>query len=123
MMMRTFCLLSNYFSFQAPVNVICLYSLDLSSAKCQSATHYCSLVCNLDVEGSLTGILVENQVKSGNSYQSCCVVVKNMHRCVYAIPSRPLHHTDEMMELEKDVEESRISRTDFHKKLQVSLYF
>lgn len=97
--------------------------MDLSAAKCQTATHYCSLVCSLDLESSLTEVLVENQVKTGNSYQSCCVVVKNMQRCVYAIPSRPLHLTDEMMELEKDVEESRISRTDFHRKLQVSLYF
>lgn len=45
-----------------------------------------------------------------------------MQRCVYAIPNRPLHYTDEMMKLEKDVEESQISPTDFHKKLQVSLF-
>lgn len=45
-----------------------------------------------------------------------------MQRCVYAIPNRPLHYTDEMMKLEKDVEECRISPTDFHKKLQVSLF-
>ncbi|XP_054824492.1 DNA polymerase alpha catalytic subunit isoform X2 [Prosopis cineraria] len=69
--------------------------------------------------GANTGTLyLFGKVKSGNSYQSCCVVVKNMQRCVYAIPSHPLNHTDEMMELEKDVEESGISRTDFHKKLQ-----
>ncbi|KAK4262306.1 hypothetical protein QN277_027885 [Acacia crassicarpa] len=93
-----------------------------------------NLEFNLEADGSLPFYILDaheefyganmgtlylfGKVKSGNSYQSCCVVVKNMQRCVYAIPSRPLHHTDEMMELEKDVEESRISRTDFHKKLQ-----
>lgn len=46
-----------------------------------------------------------------------------MQRCVYAIPSRPLGCTDEMMNLEKDAEESRISPMNFHKKLQVSLSF
>ncbi|MED6210639.1 hypothetical protein PIB30_066086 [Stylosanthes scabra] len=54
------------------------------------------------------------KVKAGNSYQSCCVVVKNMQRCVYAIPSHPIHLTDEMVKLEKDVQKS----ADFHKKLQ-----
>lgn len=59
-------------------------------------------------------------MKAGNTYHSCCVVVKNMHRCVYAIPNSSIFHTDEMIMLEKEVEESRISSTDFHKKLQVS---
>ena len=62
------------------------------------------------------------KVKAGQSYQSCCVVVKNMQRCVYAIPNRPLHYTDDMVKLEKDVEEGRITATDFHKKLQVSCF-
>jgi DNA polymerase alpha subunit A len=46
-----------------------------------------------------------------------------MQRCVYAIPSHPLHSIDEMIKLEKDVQESRISPADFRKKLQVSFYF
>ncbi|KAK7307110.1 hypothetical protein VNO77_39879 [Canavalia gladiata] len=58
------------------------------------------------------------KVKAGNLYQSCCVVVKNMQRCVYAVPSCPLHSTDEIMSLERDVQESRISSVDFFKKLQ-----
>lgn len=58
------------------------------------------------------------KVKTGTLYQSCCVVVKNMQRCVYAIPSHPLHSTNEMIQLEKDVQESRISPADFRKKLQ-----
>ncbi|MCI25612.1 DNA polymerase alpha catalytic subunit-like, partial [Trifolium medium] len=41
-----------------------------------------------------------------------------MQRCVYAIPSHPLHSIDEMIKLEKDVQESRVSPADFRKKLQ-----
>ncbi|KAK2367760.1 DNA polymerase alpha catalytic subunit [Trifolium repens] len=41
-----------------------------------------------------------------------------MQRCVYAIPSHPLHYIDEMIKLEKDVQESQISPADFRKKLQ-----
>ncbi|XP_061341474.1 DNA polymerase alpha catalytic subunit [Gastrolobium bilobum] len=89
---------------------------------------------NLEADGSLPFYILDaheefyganmgtlylfGKVKAGNLYQSCCIVVKNMQRCVYAIPSRPLHYTDEMMKLEKDVQESRISPADFHKKLQ-----
>jgi DNA polymerase alpha subunit A len=43
-----------------------------------------------------------------------------MKRCVYAIPNGSLFHSEEMIKLEKDVEESRISPTVFHTKLQVS---
>ncbi|XP_057449530.1 DNA polymerase alpha catalytic subunit-like [Lotus japonicus] len=66
-------------------------------------------------------IYLFGKVKTGDLYQSCCVVVRNMQRCVYAIPSRPLHYTDEIMNLEKQVQESRISPADFHKKLQDSV--
>ncbi|KAL5754943.1 hypothetical protein ACOSP7_023163 [Xanthoceras sorbifolium] len=58
------------------------------------------------------------KVKAGSTYHSCCVVVKNMHRCVYAIPNGSLFNTDEIMKLEKDAEESRISPTAFRTKLQ-----
>ncbi|XP_008241474.1 PREDICTED: DNA polymerase alpha catalytic subunit [Prunus mume] len=57
------------------------------------------------------------KVKAGSTYQSCCMVVKNMQRCVYAIPDGSVFHTDEMMKLGKDAVESRISSTDFRKKL------
>lgn len=43
-----------------------------------------------------------------------------MQRCVYAIPNRSVFDVDEMVKLEKDAEESRISPVDFRKKLQVS---
>lgn len=59
------------------------------------------------------------QVKVGKSYQSCCVVVKNMQRCVYAIPNSSNFQNDTVIKLEKDVEESKISTTTFRSKLQV----
>lgn len=49
------------------------------------------------------------KVKSGGTYHSCCVVVKNMQRCVYAIPTVSFMHNDTITELEKSVEESRMS--------------
>ncbi|KAG8384365.1 hypothetical protein BUALT_Bualt04G0110500 [Buddleja alternifolia] len=49
------------------------------------------------------------KVKAGGTYHSCCVVVKNMQRCVYAIPTVSFMHNDTITELEKKVEESRAS--------------
>ncbi|KAK6116225.1 hypothetical protein DH2020_050021 [Rehmannia glutinosa] len=49
------------------------------------------------------------KVKSGGTYHSCCVVVKNMQRCVYAIPTVSFMHNETITELEKNVEKSRIS--------------
>ncbi|KAE7999625.1 hypothetical protein FH972_004033 [Carpinus fangiana] len=57
------------------------------------------------------------KVKAGSTYHSCCVVVKNMQRCIYAIPNGSLFHSEEMMKLEKDVKESQISPTAFRTKL------
>lgn len=59
------------------------------------------------------------KVKSGCSYQSCCVVVKNMQRCVYAIPNTSVFRDDKIMKLEKDVQESRLSSTAFSTELHV----
>ncbi|CAL5369484.1 unnamed protein product [Camellia sinensis] len=58
------------------------------------------------------------KVKTGSTYSSCCVIVKNMQRCVYAIPNASLFHNEIIMKLEKDAEESRISPTAFRAKLQ-----
>ncbi|ESW28786.1 hypothetical protein PHAVU_002G017900 [Phaseolus vulgaris] len=58
------------------------------------------------------------KVKTGDLYQSCCVIVKSMQRCVYAVPTQPLHRTEGMTSLERDFQESRISSADFFKKLQ-----
>ncbi|KAK7252825.1 hypothetical protein RIF29_37045 [Crotalaria pallida] len=72
-----------------------------------------------EFKGANTGtVFLFGKVKAGNVYQSCCVIVKNIHRCVYAVPTRPLHYTDEIVKLEKDFQESQISSADFHKKLQ-----
>ncbi|XP_027078338.2 DNA polymerase alpha catalytic subunit [Coffea arabica] len=57
------------------------------------------------------------KVKSGDTYYSCCVVVKNMLRCVYAVPNVSVFHGDILMKLEQDVEESRISSTEFRTQL------
>ncbi|KAI8543706.1 hypothetical protein RHMOL_Rhmol08G0239600 [Rhododendron molle] len=58
------------------------------------------------------------KVKAGSTYSSCCVIVKNMQRCVFAIPNGSLFQHDIIMKLEKDVEESLISSTCFRTKLQ-----
>lgn len=55
----------------------------------------------------------------GNTYQSCCVVVKNMQRCIYAIPNGSMFQNDTVTKLERDVEESKISPTTFRTKLHV----
>ncbi|OMO56655.1 DNA-directed DNA polymerase, family B, pol2 [Corchorus capsularis] len=63
-------------------------------------------------------IYLFGKVKVGNLYQSCCVVVRNMHRCVYAIPNNFIFHNDEIKQLEKDAEDSKISPLAFRTKLQ-----
>ncbi|KAF5463781.1 hypothetical protein F2P56_013914 [Juglans regia] len=69
--------------------------------------------------GANTGNLyLFGKVKAGSTYHSCCVVVKNMQRCVYAIPNGSVFRSEEMMNLEKEVEQSHISRTAFLSKLQ-----
>lgn len=49
------------------------------------------------------------KVKSGSTYHSCCVVVENMQRCVYAFPTVSFIQDDSITELEKNVEASRTS--------------
>lgn len=58
------------------------------------------------------------KVKAGSAYHSCCVVVKNMERCVYAIPNDSVFGNDEIMRLEKDIEASRVSPAALRTKLQ-----
>ncbi|KAK9096970.1 hypothetical protein Sjap_022467 [Stephania japonica] len=58
------------------------------------------------------------KVKAGTTYQSCCVVVKNMQRCVYAIPNGSIFQNDVIMEMEREVLESRVSPTVLRTKLQ-----
>ncbi|KAB1214754.1 DNA polymerase alpha catalytic subunit [Morella rubra] len=89
---------------------------------------------DLDSDGSLPFYIVDaheeyyganmgtlylfGKVKAGSTYHSCCVVVKNMQRCVYAIPNGSLLNSEEMRKLEKSVEESQISSTAFRGRLQ-----
>ncbi|TQD92714.1 hypothetical protein C1H46_021707 [Malus baccata] len=91
------------------------------------------LQCDLEEDGSLPFYMIDayeefyganmgklylfGKAKAGSSYQSCCVVVENMQRCVYAIPNSSVFHSDEIMKLEKDAEESRISSREFRTKL------
>ncbi|KAK9163384.1 hypothetical protein Syun_004286 [Stephania yunnanensis] len=58
------------------------------------------------------------KVKAGATYQSCCVVVKNMQRCVYAIPNGSIFINDVIMEMEREVLETRVSPAVFRTKLQ-----
>ncbi|KAL6524250.1 hypothetical protein OROGR_016684 [Orobanche gracilis] len=71
-----------------------------------------------DSYGVNTGnIFLFGKVKEGNTYKSCCVVIKNMQRCVYAIPDSSIFNQNSIMELERQAEESKISTADFHAKL------
>ncbi|KAK3013484.1 hypothetical protein RJ639_010303, partial [Escallonia herrerae] len=49
------------------------------------------------------------KVKAASAYQSCCVVVKNMQRCLYAVPDGSVFPNDMIARLEREVEESKIS--------------
>lgn len=72
-----------------------------------------------EIYGSNMGtVYLFGKVKAGSGYQSCCVVVKNIQRCVYAIPDHAIFNNGEMLKLEKEVEESLISPSDFRRKLQ-----
>ncbi|KAH9611127.1 hypothetical protein KSS87_007292 [Heliosperma pusillum] len=62
-------------------------------------------------------IYLFGKVKAGNSYQSCCVVVKNMQRCVYAIPNESVFHNEVVLKLEKDLADVKISIGEFRAKL------
>ncbi|KAK4367762.1 hypothetical protein RND71_011554 [Anisodus tanguticus] len=58
-------------------------------------------------------IYLFGKVKAGGTYHSCCIVVKNMQRCVYAIPNGSVFCTDTISKLSRDVEESQISSSAF----------
>ncbi|GMH25198.1 hypothetical protein Nepgr_027041 [Nepenthes gracilis] len=62
-------------------------------------------------------IYLFGKVQAGGSYHSCCVVVKNMHRCVYAIPKGSVFQNEVAMKIQKDAAESKLSPADFHTKL------
>lgn len=58
-------------------------------------------------------------MKAGGTYHSCCIVVKNMQRCVYAVPNGSVFCGDTISKLSRDVEESQISPSAFLSQLHV----
>ncbi|KAJ1701947.1 hypothetical protein LUZ63_001726 [Rhynchospora breviuscula] len=51
-------------------------------------------------------IYLFGKVKTGNSFQSCCVVVKNMQRCVYAVPPSTIFPREAIEDLKRKHAES-----------------
>lgn len=45
----------------------------------------------------------------GDTYKSCSVVVKNIQRCVYAIPNGSIFPSHELFMLEQEVKHSKLS--------------
>ncbi|KAK8630797.1 hypothetical protein V6N13_079572 [Hibiscus sabdariffa] len=58
-----------------------------------------------------------SKVKVGSGYQSCYVVVKNIQRYVYAISDDSIFHSNEVVKVEKDAKESKISLSSLRSKL------
>lgn len=46
--------------------------------------------------------------------------MKNMQRCLYAIPSSSVFHNEVVLKLEKDLADKKISAAEFRNKLHVS---
>ncbi|KAF8406300.1 hypothetical protein HHK36_008385 [Tetracentron sinense] len=100
-----------------------------SSLNCEDKSDF-----ELDSDGSLPFYMIDaheefyganlgtlylfGKVRAGSTYHSCCVVVKNMQRCVYAIPNGNVFQNDVIMELERGAAESQIPPTNFRTKLQ-----
>ncbi|KAI3876406.1 hypothetical protein MKX03_019247 [Papaver bracteatum] len=57
------------------------------------------------------------KLKAGNMYQSCCAVVKNMQRCLYAIPNGAVFQNDAILKLEEDEKENRITLAELRSQL------
>ncbi|OAY65117.1 DNA polymerase alpha catalytic subunit [Ananas comosus] len=58
------------------------------------------------------------KVKAGSAYQSCCVVVKNMQRCVYAIPKGSVFPSNAISEIERSATDAHNSTASFRANLQ-----
>ncbi|XP_077230680.1 DNA-directed DNA polymerase [Tasmannia lanceolata] len=67
---------------------------------------------------NLGNLYLFGKVKAGNAYLSCCVVVKNMQRSLYAIPNGSVFPDNVIMELERNASDSRILPADLRTKLQ-----
>ncbi|CAA7012880.1 unnamed protein product [Microthlaspi erraticum] len=68
-------------------------------------------------EVDLGVICLFGKVKMGDAYKSCCVVVKSSLRCVYAIPNDSIFPPQEVIMLEQEVKDSRLSPDSFRDKL------
>ncbi|KFK28387.1 hypothetical protein AALP_AA8G508400 [Arabis alpina] len=55
---------------------------------------------------SMGTIYLFGKVKTGDTYKSCCVVVKNIQRCVYAIPNDSTFPFHELVMLEQEMKDS-----------------
>lgn len=60
------------------------------------------------------------KVKAGSAYHSCCVVVKNMQRCVYAVPKVSIF--DKKALDGRDTSDSQNSEATLRATLQVNLH-
>lgn len=59
------------------------------------------------------------KVKSGAAYHSCCVVVKNIQRCIYAIPEASVFPSNKLAEMEVKAKDSEDPSAAFRATLQV----
>ncbi|KAJ4891013.1 DNA polymerase alpha catalytic subunit [Raphanus sativus] len=66
---------------------------------------------------SMGTIYLFGKVKMGDTYKSCSVVVKNIQRCVYAIPNDSVFPSHELITLEQEVKDSKLSPESFRGKL------
>ncbi|KAF8085461.1 hypothetical protein N665_0666s0009 [Sinapis alba] len=66
---------------------------------------------------SMGTIYLFGKVKLGDTYKSCCAVVKNIQRCVYAIPNDSVFPSHELITLEQELKDSKLSPESFRGKL------
>ncbi|XP_020261450.1 DNA polymerase alpha catalytic subunit [Asparagus officinalis] len=68
--------------------------------------------------GNLGTLYLFGKVKSGGAHHSCCVIVKNMQRCIYAIPDSSVFPSNKLAEVEMKVKESQDPATASRTTLQ-----
>nr|VDD25910.1 unnamed protein product [Brassica oleracea] len=66
---------------------------------------------------SMGTVYLFGKAKMGDTYKSCCVVVKNIQRCVYAIPNGSIFPSHELFMLEQEAKHSKLSPQSFRVKL------
>ncbi|KAJ7530423.1 hypothetical protein O6H91_14G003600 [Diphasiastrum complanatum] len=94
----------------------------------------CDEVLPLDADGKLPFFLIDayeeafgvnvgtvflfGKVHVGGKYASCCVVVRNMERSIFALPSPSVFPDSTIAELEQATNSGRLTQTGFKAKLQ-----